>query len=395
MADQTRHSTRHSTKSAALAVGIFFFVNGATYASWIPRLPEIRRSLDISDTVLGVTLLGAGFGGLVMSLVSGLLVDRIGSRAATVTTSLVLSALLPLIAFAPAPGILFVTLVAIGGFDGLTDVAMNSQAIQLQRRIRRSVLNRMHATWSIGTLTGGLVASRAAATGISFESQLLVTSGVLVVVTLIAAPALLPPLPALEHAVDTDGRRIRPSRLLLAGMFGVGVLAVLVELPATEWAALIMIERFDLSIGAAGVGFVGFTAGMVTGRLTGDLFVDQFGPERFRRLSAAVAGSGLVVACTGAAPWITVVGLFVAGTGGAVLFPTSVRRAGELVPGSTGVAMFSSGARLGILIGPPVMGALSDATSRSIALLVVGGTAAALSTAIRLPAAPHDVAPVA
>lgn len=377
--------TRHTNRLTAVAVGVFFFVNGATYASWVPRLPEIRRSLEISDTVLGLTLVGAGVGGLAMSLLSGVLVDRIGSRAATIITSLALSAMLPLIAIAPTPGVLFAILVAIGGLDGLTDVAMNSQALQLQRRVRQSLVNRMHATWSIGTLIGGLVASRAAAVGVTFTTQLLVTAAVLVGATLVAAPRLLAPEPLPEPEPDVHGRTLRPSRLMLLGLFGVGALAVLAELPATEWAALLMIERFDLTVGAAGFGFVGFAAGMVIGRLTGDRWADLFGPERVRRASAALAAVGLLIACTGVVPWITVGGLAVAGLGASVLFPLSIRRAGDLVVGSTGVAMFSSGARFGILVGPPVMGALSDATSRSVALFVVGGLAASASSMIRLP----------
>jgi MFS family permease len=101
----------------------------------------------------------------------------------------------------------------------------------------------------------------------------------------------------------------------------------------------------------------------------------------------------LFVTATGAQPWITVAGLFVAGAGASALFPLTVRRAGELVPGAHGVAMFSSGARLGILLGPPLMGILSDATSRSVALLALGGSAAAASALVRLPDAPAATPP--
>jgi MFS family permease len=373
---------------------VVFFVNGATFASWVPRLPEIRSALGMSDTVLGLTLVGSGLGGVVMSVISGRVVDRFGSRSATVMTSLALSAALPLIAVAPAPGIFFAVLLAIGGFDGLTDVAMNTQALQLQRGVTRSILNRMHATWSIGTLAGGVVAAAAAGIGVSLRWHLSLTAIVLVAATLAVAPLLLPPGPRVEPERDDAGRRIRPARLLLAGLFGIGVLGILIEMPATEWGTLVMAERFDVSAGVAGLGFVGFTAGMVVGRLTGDLLVDRFDAEVVRRASAAVAAMGLLVACTGAAPAITVAGLFVAGTGGAAMFPMSVRRAGDLVPGATGVAMFSAGARLGILLGPPMMGLLSDATSRSTALLLVGGTAAVVTASIPLPASPTRPGPV-
>jgi MFS family permease len=339
--------------ASTVAIGAYFFVNGATYASWVPRLPEIREDLGVSDTALGLTLLGGGIGGLAMSVVSGRLVNRVGSRLATVATSLVLSCLLPLVAFAPVPAVLFATLAAIGAFDGLTDVAMNSQALQLQRARPRSILNRMHAVWSIGTLTGGLVASRAAAMGVSFRGQLIVTSLVLLVLSTTASRFLLPSDRAPVRAEGADGHVARAPRTVLAAMFGLGMLAILAELPATEWATLLMAERFDLDVGAAGFGFVGFAAGMVIGRSCADLAVDRIGAERARRGGGAVAGIG---------------------------------------PGANGVAAASSGARLGILLGAPLMGAISDLTSRSVALAIIGVTAAA-STAL-IPS-PRDAAAAA
>jgi hypothetical protein len=62
-----------------------------------------------------------------------------------------------------------------------------------------------------------------------------------------------------------------------------------------------------------------------------------------------------------------------------------VRRAGELIPGANGVAAASAGARLGILIGSPLMGAMSDLTSRSVALAAIGVTTAASTALIRSP----------
>ena len=382
---------RHVTPSrwSALAIGTFFFVNGATYASWVPRLPEIRRELEVSDTALGLTLLGGGLGGLVVALSSGRLVDRVGTRAATVSTSVILSLLLPLVALAPVPAVLFVSLMAIGASDGVTDVAMNGQALQLQRGWHRSIITRMHATWSIGTLAGGIVASRAAASGVDFRTQLLVTSALLVVVAVTASRFLLPSDP--PHGHDGDGTptpRVRIPRTVFAALFGFGALAVLAELPATEWASLLMAQRFDLSVGDAGIGFLGFAAGMVVGRLSGDRVVDAVGVAVARRGGAALAAIGLLVATTGPAAWVSVLGFFVAACGASALFPLMVRGASDLVPGARGVAAASSGSRAGILLGAPVMGAVSDLSSRSVALLLVGGSAALLAVVWPFPTTP-------
>ncbi|MCB0985003.1 MAG: hypothetical protein KDB06_10175, partial [Ilumatobacter sp.] len=69
-------TTPTSPRRATLAVGVLFFVNGATFSNWLPRIPEIRDSLGLSNDSLGVTLLGGGLGGIVGSLIVGRISDR-------------------------------------------------------------------------------------------------------------------------------------------------------------------------------------------------------------------------------------------------------------------------------------------------------------------------------
>ena len=164
----THHATEPGvgrSRSARVAIGLVFFVNGVTFASWFPRLPEIQERIDVSDSALGIALVGSGVGGLAASLMSGRLVDRFGSRTMTALTSAGLSIALPLMGVAPSAVLVFATLVLLGSLDGLTDVSMNAQAVELQRRGGSSIISRFHALWSAGSVVGGLLASRAAQVG--------------------------------------------------------------------------------------------------------------------------------------------------------------------------------------------------------------------------------------
>jgi MFS family permease len=378
---------RPTDRVRALAIGTFFFANGASFASWIPRLGEIRENLSLSDTALGLTLLGGGFGGMLMSLAGSRIINRIGSRRATIITSVTLAAMLPLIAVAPLAAILFFVLVGIGILDGLTDVAMNTQALQLQDSMHRSIINRMHAIWSVGTLSGGIGSALAATFQVSLGTQLTVTSVILILATVTAGTRLIPEARHIpEHHLELRSAGAR-GKIWIA-VFGIGVLTVLIEIPATDWAALLMAERFGLSPGPAGLGFIAFTLGMVIGRAGGDKVVDRFGGEQMRRTSALIAAIGIVIATTGPIAAVSLLGFMIAGLGGSTLFPISVRRSGELLPGAQGVSLFSAGARMGILLSSPVMGVLSDLTTRSGALLILGGLAALVTAIWHLPESP-------
>jgi predicted MFS family arabinose efflux permease len=381
-----------SPRRAAAAIGAVFFVNGATFASWSPRLPEVQEQLGVSNAALGLTLLGGGLGGLAASMVSGWLVDRRGSREVTVATSAALSLWLPLVGVAPAAGVLFAVLIGLGALDGLTDVAMNAQAIALQQRFHRSIITRFHAMWSAGAVTGGIIASQAAAAGISLRSQLIVTAIVLCGVTIVASRWLLPgrTQPARPVAgVGDDGGGPRTPRPIFVRLFIVGIAIALAELPPNDWAALMMNDRFDITNGQAGLGFVAVATGMLVGRLLGDRVTDRLGVEATRRGGAVVALAGIVMATTLPDPILAGCGLFVAGLGLSSLFPLLFRAAAELTHGShSGMAAFSSGARLGFLLASPLVGLVAERTAVATAILLISGSAATAVAVTRLPRRP-------
>jgi predicted MFS family arabinose efflux permease len=229
-----------------------------------------------------------------------------------------------------------------------------------------------------------LVASRAAAAGVSFTVQLVTTALLLVATTLVASRWLLPSSPRTGAEVAADRRSIPVPRVAL--LFGVGMVAILAEVPPTEWSSLLMAERFDLGVGAAGLGFVAFSTGMVLGRLGGDRVVDRLGAEAARRGGSLLAAAGVVLVSVSPVPWVAWSGFLMTGFGASTLFPLTIRRASDMTIGSSvGVAAFTSGTRAGMLVGSPLMGVLSDATTRTTAMLAIAGSAALVGAAIRLP----------
>jgi fucose permease len=308
-------------------------------------------------------------------------------------TSAAMSLWLPILGFAPTAVLVFAALLLLGALDGLTDVAMNSQAVELQRRVGRSIITRFHAMWSAGAVVGGIVASRAAGAGISLHVQLIVTGVLLATVTVVASRSLLPDRRHPHHLhVDGGGPATgapavpRAPRRVLVVLFLVGMAIALTELPPNDWSALLLNDRFDVSAGRAGLGFVAVAGGMLVGRLVGDRVTDAVGLERTRRLGAALAAAGVVLAATLPHPVAAGAALFVTGLGLSSLFPLLFRAASELTHGShSGMASFSTGARLGFLLASPLMGLVADRSSIAVAMVVVAGTSGLVVAVARLP----------
>ena len=117
--------------------------------------------------------------------------------------------------------------------------------------------------------------------------------------------------------------------------------------------------------------------------------------ERTRRGGAALAAVGVAIATLAPVPVVAGLGLFVTGLGLSSLFPLLFRAASDLTHGShSGMAAFSSGARLGFLLASPLDRPHRRRTSVATAVLIVAGGAAAAAAISRLPrGAVRELAP--
>jgi fucose permease len=370
------------------AVMALFAVNGATYNSLVPRFPALRDGLGLSNAELGTAIAAFPGAALLVGVLAGPLIGRWGSGRVAAAVSLAGAALLPLVALAPSWAALGAALFVLGITDAWTDAAMNAHGLVVQERYGRSLINGMHATWSVAAVGAGLVGAAAAGLGVPVSVHLMVVGAVLVVTSAVAWRAVLPPErhgadPAASsglglRGVMTSWRTIAPL-LAIAGLM---VCSGAVEDSSASWGAVYL--RDDLGAGAfvAGLPFVAFQVTMTIGRVTGDRVVDRFGAARVARTGALVATVALLAALLLAHPVAAIVGWAIAGLGVATLFPLAFAAAGA-VPGvraGDGIAVVGFLARLGFLVTPPIIGTIADASSVGTGLLLV--PVAALGAAV-------------
>lgn len=370
-------------RHARLAVAECFFLNAVFYANLVPRLPEIKADLGLSNSSFGSALAALPLGALLAALSSAVLIRRFGSARVASTGLVLLGLALWTVAITPNWGALAAALLVAGALDAVIDVAQNAHGLRVQRLYRRSILNGFHGLWSIGAVFGGLLGSAAAGAGIPLGVHLGVSAVVFGLVALLAFRALLPGgdddrEPVAEAAPDASaGLRLQDgSRTAVLALAALGVLATcgaFVEDAGSSWSALYLRTELGAGVAVAGLGFVALSVAMTVGRLTGDRVVDRFGQRRVARVGGALiaAGMGLALAVPSVAS--TLAGFALAGLGVATLIPAVYSAADEL-PGlrrGTGLAVINWLLRFGFLLSPPLIGVLADATSLRIALLTV------------------------
>jgi len=368
-------------RRARMAVGACFFLNAVLYANLVPRFPELKAQLGLSNAALGAAIAALPLGALLAGLSSAVLIRRFGSaRVATVGLAL-LAAAVWAAAAAPTWLALAAAMLVAGALDAIVDVAQNAHGLRVQRHYGRSILNAFHGIWSIGAVAGGLLGSAAAGLEIPLAVHLGVVAGVFAVVALATQRALLPGSDDGDReeqpAEAQDGAEPATARFpVILPMAALGVLAAcgaFVEDAGASWSALYLRDELAAGAATAGLGFVALSVAMTIGRLTGDRVVDRFGQRRVARVGGALTALGMGLALALPSLATTLLGFALAGLGVATLIPAVYHAADEL-PGlrrGVGLAVVNWLLRIGFLLSPLVIGVLADATSLRVALLTV------------------------
>ena len=369
-------------RRSGAAVAALFFVNGATFSNWLPRIPEIRDRLGLGNAGLGATLLGGGLGGIVGALVVGKVFDRLGSRRLLTLAATALSIGMPLIAFAPNAVVLLLLLTTLGVLDVCNDVAMNAQGVIVQQRLGRSIMNRLHAMWSLGFTGGAVVGSAASAAGASVRAQLVTVGAILLTTVVVIRRWLIPVDPPPNADAPADAAGVTPSKRLspvtvTMGLAALGAIAL--EVTPNDWSAVLMRDVFDFGK-AAGFGTMACAGAMLVGRLGGDHVLDRIGERRLFTWAMILVGIGALTTVTAPVGAVALVGLVVWGLGLSIVFPQLYASAARLPGVSAGAGLGSMllGQRLGAMLTAVGVGALAEWQNLRVAFGVVGGIAFAI-----------------
>ena len=372
--------TRHS----GMAVAVLFFVNGMTFSNWLPRIPEVRDRLGLGNAGLGATLLGGGLGGIVGSLLVARASERLGSKRLLVVAASALAIGLPLIGFAPSAIVLLLVLTALGMLDVFNDVAMNAQGVTVQDRIQRSIMNRLHAMWSLGFTAGAVLGSTASAAGIGVRVHLSVVGAMLLCTVLVVQRWLISVDPPHEVASKAEKRASGSSgrfSIVVVAMTFAALAAAALEVTPNDWAAVMLRDVFDAGK-VSGFGTVACAGAMLVGRLGGDHVLDRVGERRLLVGALSLVGAGSLITIVAPVTAIALVGLVVWGLGLSVVFPQLYATAARLHGTSAGAGLGSMllGQRMGGMLTAVSVGALAEWRDLRVAFAVVSATALLILT---------------
>ncbi|MFF8785027.1 MFS transporter [Streptomyces sp. NPDC015125] len=384
-----------SLRAGRLATFTFFGLNGFVMGMWIVHIPSVEHRAGIGHAVLGWLLLLLGGGAFAGMQLVGRLTDRFGARRVVPASAALCSVAVALPGTATDGWTLGAALLVLGFGNGCLDVSMNTHAVQVERRYRRPVMSAFHAVFSIGGVFAALVGARTLSLHWSAGATLAGTSLFGLVVSALAAPALLPPEPPGAGTSTAEGGPARRTPPRIWALAALAMMLMLCEGVANDWSVLDLREVLDAPAGTAAFAYGAFATAMTVGRLLTDRVAARIGPVAILRYGASLAAVGLTAVAL--SPWIPLAlfGWAVFGAGLSGCIPQLFSAAGHADQDAAGanVSRVAGLGYLGMLAGPTVIGPLTHLVPLNLTFLlpvafcaIAAGTAGMLEPGGRVTA---------
>ncbi|MFI9432897.1 MULTISPECIES: MFS transporter [Streptosporangium] len=356
-------------RTARTGAVLTFVLAGLMCGSMTVRIPALSDKLGLSEGSIGVTLLVWGLGALVtMQSMRGVM-TRFGSRSILRVGAPLCAAALALLAWAPTFPSLLVAAGLFGMAFGAVDVAMNAQGSTVERAYGRPLMNGMHAGWCVGAISAGLLGTAAIAAGLSFTAHLTLVALISLPLLAFVSRAYLPD-PVVAVGREARARRHRmPPVVYLLGV--IAFCAFMVEGTVADWNGLYLRDVLGAPEALAAMGYPILEAGMLLGRLAGDRVRARFGARGMIITSGLVTAVTFAVVLTASTPLVAIAAMLFVGVGVATVSPMAMSLAGAAVD-NPGPAIAQTGAMgyAGLLLGPVIIGFLSDVATLRTALAI-------------------------
>lgn len=347
-----------SSVGKGIAISGMFFMLGLCFGSLSSRMATIKDRLQLSDGVFGSALFAMS-AGVVLSLpVSGWMIAKLGSRNVGVTAILANAVLLSLVPLASSVYQLAALLFVSGFSYSAVNVSNNTQASLSEALIGKTELPFFHGIWGLA----GFVGAGFGALMIGQDFALSTHFGVISVIAFLAALACWRFLHDQPGAERVGRAFTMPDRRL----FNYGLIvffSMACEGIMYDWSVVYFQDVVSAERQLVGVGFMVFMGAMTVGRLLLNRVADRFGTRSTLQWSGGLALIGMVTTIAYPSLPASIIGFCLVGLGICTVIPLvagAAARSSSMARSSAIAAVLTIGF-LGTLIGPPLIGFLSEA----------------------------------
>lgn len=356
-----------------IAVIFFYFSMGLVFASWASRIPDIKTRLHLNDALFGTILFALPSAQFIMMTFSGRLVTRFGSRNIILFALPLYSLCLSNMGLVTKGWQLAISLFLFGIAGNLCNISINTQGITVERLYERPIMASFHGSWSIAGFTGALI-------GMLMINLRISPYWHFVCVILIVWTVIWVNYKHLFRGKTvTTGEEPRrkffnkpDSALVQLGIIGFCSMAS--EGMMFDWSGVYFKDVVKAPPSLVILGYTSFMIMMAAGRFMADYFTAKIGRKKLLQICGILVSTGLYTAVAFPHLITSTIAFMLVGLGVSSIIPSVYSAAGRhtSVPPGIALATVASVSYFGFLIGPPLIGYISEAFGLRYSFSVIG-----------------------
>jgi len=268
-----------------------FFLFGFGIMSWVPRFPDFKDRLGLTNGEFGSIISLGNLGAFVALLTVGHIVHKLGSHKVLIASSYALY--LGFIALANiSSSLIFIPVVILSGFSiSAFHIALNSQAFDSQTRTTTPIIVKLHGVWALGAVSTGLVSGfligRVSASVQLNVIYLLVLILNIAYINKLRPISLSPQVEDDHYSVKLMITSIRFDRVIAGGM----ICAIFLEIAMGDWSNIFAREYLKIEGGLITLPYILFMSALILGRFSISKIIKRMPINRAANIGAVTGGT--------------------------------------------------------------------------------------------------------
>jgi fucose permease len=314
-------------------IGILFFLFAIQIMSWVPRFPEVKANLDLSNGEFGTYLSLGSVGAVIAMLSSGHFVHKFGAKPVLIISTLSMCLSISIVVHLQSTPVFIIVNMINGGSIAAFNIALNAQAFHAQDRSGELILSRQHGYWTIGAVATAIFSGfMVEFVGIALHINVLSVVVFFIILSIIKKlePEMIKPSPEddSDFGVKDLFTSFRIDYLVSAAL----VCGIMVEFSTADWSAIYAKETIGVRGSLATIPYILTFTAMIVGRLGQHRITPYVSLRQQIKYGSVIGGVGfigfilassLLVDHSKTAAYIcTLIGFSIGGFFSAILSPT-------------------------------------------------------------------------
>ena len=275
---------------------VIFFMFGLSIMSWVPRFPDVKANLGLSNGEFGSLISLGVFGNVAALLTVGHLVHKFGAQLMMRVSTLAFSTSIIILTQTSSSFVFLIFMIIQGAGISAFHISINAQGFNFQDRTKKQVITLLSGYWSSGALLTSVIAGILVDL-VSIEIHIAVLSSLCLIIMLRTISTMTPNLLKSNENPESDVKLGEIFKGFNFDMMVSGGLlcAIMLEFAVSDWSAIFLKEDLGILSGIHTLPFILFTLMMIIGRLNFHRLLPHYSMQRLSQVASLISGISFLV----------------------------------------------------------------------------------------------------